>query len=311
MPGKGPERDRDRPPPRAHRLWPRNERGASLFVTVAVALFTALAGAAASERLVTGQFSPAPTETQASTVAEAATGQRPRNVPGRIVACQPAWCPKHWQPGGDQVAVFDDPPDHNGGVDHATVVYWIPLDEAAAVVDQARQRLVSAGWSVVEVVGSNRFTADKGDLEVFVYQIQGNAQGLDLESQVPSVGLDLDRKLATAPAAVAATTGCLAGLAGGWLLIRWVLRRRRQHPARAKDAILILSLPALLMIILVDIMILRFVMLGPPSMPMAVVPAATMAILGTGASTLSTITVVVVGSAISAVVWAARPSRAA
>lgn len=301
---------RYRRPSRAYLNWLRPPQGpASLFVATVVTLFAALAGSAAIERLTTNDLSAAPTEEQAMAVAEVAMEQSPRNIPGPTVLCRPIWCPDNWDPDGDQVVVFDDPPDHNGGVDHATVVYWTPENELSTVVSQVRSRLVADGWTIMEVSGDDFVVADKDDLSVYVAVLDNNDP--TFEGRLPTVELELDPKIPALQVGTAATVGFLGGLLLGWMMIVWFLRNYRRHEIGVKAVIHLLGLPFLVIVTLVDISVLRMFALGGMPSSLFVAPAAVLGIIGSfliGTSTiLTTVTIAIAVAAMASIVLAALP----
>lgn len=277
-----------------------------MVTAMAVALFTALAGAAAAERLATNQFSAAPTENRAIAMAEVAMAQRPHNIPGPAIPCGPTGCPDRWDPSGDQVRVFDDFPDRNEGFDHATVAFWLPPNQVTHVVDEARSRLIADGWTIVEVAGRDHLVADKGNLSVGIYRSHGS--GATATKPAPSVYLYVDQKTPTLPSGIAALAGFLAGLVAGWMAMVWLLHRHRRHSTGLRAATILVGVPPLIMIVLVEAITLKTLLFDAASMPLSLLPTTVMAVLvGLATTTISTAFVAV--EALATIVLAVLPTR--
>jgi hypothetical protein len=208
----------------------RPPRGISCWIgTVTVALLAAAAAmAAATDDALVAAFASSPSEQQAIAIAQAAIAEPPHNQPGPTFHC-PDYCNHQWTSGGDHVVVFDDWPHRNTGLDHTSVVFWIPPTNA---IQAARHRLIADGWIIddrqyppgaimsgPEAPPAEGFTAYRGHLALHVHRSSYPPLMLTLEPRQPSsFGLDT-RSIAAAA----------AGLAGAWLLTSWVQHRYRRH----------------------------------------------------------------------------------
>lgn len=104
-----------------------------------VALYLAVVGAACGV-LLSGYPVP-PAEGQALAAALIAVPERPRDLPGPLVACDMI-CPDSAD--GDDVTAYRRAWDHT---DSVHITYRPPREQVSTVVTQDRRRLAAAGWN--------------------------------------------------------------------------------------------------------------------------------------------------------------------
>ncbi|HWG99610.1 MAG TPA: hypothetical protein VNV66_09855 [Pilimelia sp.] len=224
---------------RTVRSWLRIDDWMARIIAGLVAPLAALAGAAAVA-ILTALAAP-PEQSHALAVARAAVPQAPSDVPGPVVRCH-YWCPD-WDR-RDNVVAYDGPPDRT---DFVRIVFDVPSYQVLGMVTQAHQRLAGAGWRVTPSRapdnGMWHFEAVKGGDRI---RVLGHLSG---EAQGPSVQLIVS-KAVTLPAAAGVAGGVVTGLLLGWLGTAWVCRRYRRHRRRVRTAMVVTSLPVLLVALL-------------------------------------------------------------
>ena len=255
-------------------------------VALIVVLFAAFSGWATAGALAVGTLGPPPEEQQAIAVAELAIGRPPRNVPGPTFHCVD-YCINTWRRGGDEVMVFDNPTYRNGGVDHTTVVYWDRDLANPTTIDQARQRLATAGWRIAGqpyppgALSSGAFgppvqgfTAYRDDLAVHVHRYA--------DAGMPRLSLTLEPSRPPETLAAVAAAGAAGGLFAGWLAVSWLLQRYRRHTVLVKTAIALVNLPILIVVVVLLLLITGYlaavVAAGSATVPTPAVPLPTVAV---------------------------------
>ena len=225
---------------------------------VPVALFVALAGSVLAVRLTFTALAPIPTEDDAITMAEAATGQHPHNVPAPAVTCAPV-CPVSWTPTGDGVVPLDLPFDSNGGLDQIMVAYWPATGQGDVMVAQAGERLTSLGWSVQNEVwpepnAGSAVTAVKSGWQIRIGHTKaGLPPQLDgTIGSFPPVFVTVQHSRPDLATQLAMAT-LVAGPLAGWLLVNWVVGCYRQHRGARRTAILMCGVTAVVFAILTDL----------------------------------------------------------
>lgn len=219
---------------------------------VVVALFAATAAAAGASLL--SSYPGPPSEADAVAAYAVATGRQPADVPGPAVRCASYGCDAGL-PAGDPVVAYQAELDHTDFVG----IQERPIPgQPATLVEQARARLVAAGWHAgpveVQVDGWptpadcpdcsppgrwHSFTATNGALSISFTGRVDRDTGND-----PSFQASVSKRL-TAGAVLTVAFGAVAGLATGWLLAVWTLQRHRRQAPRIRVAMAVTAVPVL------------------------------------------------------------------
>ena len=228
-------------------------RAGYLFLFVPVSVFVGLWLSALTFWLAVDRLAPMPSVEVAANVAQLATGDRPRDLPGPGVSCYEGGCPFAWSHGGDQVIQEDRLLYVGTGQDTVEVGYWPDNADLARWTQRAHDRLAAAGWTVdaidFETYGYS-FTARTADLQVRVAAIPGLSPDGNLLNMAPA-GLVVQHA-APPNLDLLSEASFLAGLALGWLLTAWVVRRGRGHYGRRQTALLLTAIAGVLLTTALD-----------------------------------------------------------